>query len=454
MVLENLGNSLKNTFDKIKSSIFVDEKLINELVRDIQRALLSADVNVKLVFDLTNSIKQRALKEEVPGSLTKKEYLVKIVYDELVKFLGEEEAEIKIEGKPFKIMLVGLFGNGKTTTTGKLCKFYSKRGYKVAAISTDTWRPAAYTQLKQIGDSIGVQVFGKPELKDPVKIYKEFEEELNKFDIVIIDTAGRDALNEELVEELNQINQNIKADETLLVLGADVGQAAQKQAETFHKLCDVNGVIITKLDGTAKGGGSLSACSVTGAKVKFIGLGEKVDDLEKFKPKNFVGRLLGMGDLEALLEKAKDAISEEDAKDMGNKFLKGEFSLLDLYEQMKAVSKMGSLSKVMGLIPGMSQMNIPKEMLKGQEHKITKWKFIMDSCTKTELENADILDRGRIERVSQGSGVSSGEIKDLLKQYKQSKKMVKMLKGGNEKNMEKMMSRMGGMKGLKGMGLK
>ncbi|MBW2997241.1 signal recognition particle receptor subunit alpha, partial [Candidatus Woesearchaeota archaeon] len=272
MVLEKLGSSLKNTLNKISKAVFVDEKLINELVKDIQRALLQSDVNVKMVFELTKQIKERVLKEESPPGLTKKEFLIKIVYEELVRFLGETESTIEIKKKPTKVMLVGLFGHGKTTTTAKLAKFYQKRGHKVAMISTDTWRPAAFEQLKQLGSQINVPVFGNPELKDPAKIFKEFEPKLDGFDVVIIDTAGRDALSDELITELNSINKAVQADERLLVIGGDVGQAAERQAKTFHETCEITGVIITKLEGTAKGGGALIACSVTGAKVKFIGV--------------------------------------------------------------------------------------------------------------------------------------------------------------------------------------
>ncbi|MFA5797435.1 MAG: signal recognition particle protein Srp54 [Candidatus Woesearchaeota archaeon] len=441
MVLDKLGESLKNTLDKITKAMFVDDKLINELVKDIQKSLLQADVNVKLVFELTKSIKERALKEETPKNISKKEHLVKIVYEELVKFLGGNGAKIEITKKPFTIMLVGLFGSGKTTTTGKLAKYYAKRGHKVAVITTDTWRPAAFDQLQQTAVKVGVDFYGDKGAKDPVAVYKKFEKELKAYDIVIVDTAGRDALNNELIGELNKINKNIHADETLLIISADIGQAAQKQAETFHETCNITGVIITKLDGTAKGGGALTACSVTKTPVKFIGVGEKADALEEFKPEGFVGRILGMGDLETLLEKVHDAISEEDAKDLGKKFLQGEFNLIDLYEQMQAMKKMGSLSKVLDLIPGMGS-KIPKELLEDQEVKLDKWKYTMQSMTKEELEDPEIIDGERTERISKGSGMSTGEVRELIKQYKKAKKLMKMMKG-NEKNMEKMMKQMG-----------
>ncbi|MBN2454407.1 signal recognition particle protein [Candidatus Woesearchaeota archaeon] len=441
MVLDKLGDSLKSTLQKIAKSVFVDSKLVDELVKEIQRALLQSDVNVKLVLELTNSIRERALKEEAPAGLTKKEHVVNIVYTELVKFLGEEERQLSFEQKPTKIMLVGLFGSGKTTTAGKLGGYFHKRGKKVALVQLDVWRPAALDQLQQIGKKLSIPVFGKKGEKDPLKIYSEVEAELNKFDLVIVDTAGRDALSEELIEELRKINSTVKPQESLLVISADIGQTAEKQAKAFHETCDVKGVIITKLEGTAKGGGALSACSISGAPVMFIGVGEKLDDIERFNPKGFVGRLLGMGDIEALLEKAKEAISEEEAQDLGKKFLKGDFSLLELYEQMEAMKKMGPLKKVVEMIPGFGQLKMPKEMLDVQEGKLAKWKIAMQSMTKKELEDPEIISSTRIERIAKGSGVAASDIRELIKQYRQSKKLMKHLK--NPDQMQRMMKRMG-----------
>ena len=310
MVLDKLGDSLKGTLNKIAQSVFVDDRLINELIKDIQRALLQSDVNVKLVFELTKQIKERAQKEDAPTTITKKEHLIKIVYDELVKFLGLTAEDIKVEKKPTKIMLLGLFGSGKTTTAGKLGKYFQKRGLKVAMVQLDVYRPAALEQLQQIGEQINVPVFGKKGEKDALKIYKENSEELNKFDIVILDTAGRDALSEDLIAELKELGEKAQPDESLLVISGDIGQAAQTQADAFHKAKAITGVIVTKLDGTGKGGGALTACAATGAKVRFIGVGEKPEDFERFVPERFVGRLLGMGDIETLLEKAKEAYGD------------------------------------------------------------------------------------------------------------------------------------------------
>jgi signal recognition particle subunit SRP54 len=402
---------------------------------------------VKLVFELTQRIKERITKEETPGALTKKEHLINIVYEELTKFLGGEKSELKLGDKtPNKIMLVGLFGSGKTTTCGKLAKYFMKRGKKVALLGLDVHRPAAMQQLEQVGKQIHVPVLIMPGSKDPLHIYKHFEPEFKKYDVLLIDTAGRDALSQELIDELRKVHKLAIPDESLLVISADIGQAAQAQAKAFHEAGAITGVIVTKMDGTAKGGGALSACAVTAAPIKFIGVGEKVDDFEQFNPKGFVGRLLGMGDIEALLEKAKEAITEEEAKDIEKKLLKGEFNLIDLYNQMEAMTKMGPLGKVLEMIPGFGQISLPKEALQVQEGKLKKWKHAMNSMTKTELEDPEVIDAQRIERISKGSGVSTSDIRDLVKQYKQSKKLVKMLKGESPEKLMKKLSKKAGPK--------
>jgi len=450
MVLEKLGDSLKNTLSKIAKSVFVDEKLVNELVKDIQRALLQADVNVKLVFELTKSIKERILNEDTPAGLTKREYLVKIVYEELVKFLGGEAKKIEINKKPYKIMMIGLFGSGKTTTCGKLAKFFMKRGHSVVIVGLDVHRPGAMAQVEQIAKKINTHYIIDKEEKNAEKIYNNNIDEINKYDVALIDTAGRDALSEDLIKEIEAVTKLIDPEQKFLVISADIGQTAEKQAQQFHDSCGITGVIATKMDGTAKAGGALSACAVTDSNIRFIGVGEGVDDLEEFKPEGFVSRLLGMGDLELLLEKAQEAISEEDAKDLGKKFLKGEFNLIDLYEQMQAMKKMGPLSKVMDMIPGFGQLKLPKGMLETQQEKLEVWKILMNSMTKGELEDPESMDLARINRIAKGSGRSVSDIRELLKQYKQSKKMVKMFKGAqNPKQMEKMMAKM--QKGMGGM---
>jgi len=437
--MEKLGQSLKGVLKKIAGAPLVDEKLVNEIVKELQRALLHADVNVKLVFELSKNIKERALSKDIPKNISYRDYLVKIVYEELTKFLGGETKGVKIgKERPFKIMLVGLFGNGKTTTAGKLASYYSKRGFKLAMIGLDVHRPAAMKQLKQLGDKLKIKTFVDETEKKPEGIWKKYKSELKAFDIVIFDTSGRDALSEDLVKEIEKINKAIKPNENLLVISADLGQTAEKQAEQFHKSCGITGVVATKMDGTAKAGGALSATAVTGAPIKFIGVGEKTSDIEEFDPEGFVGRLLGMGDIKALLEKAKEVMSEEEAQDLGKKFLKGDFNFLDLYEQLSAMKKMGPLKKVMEMIPGMGNMKLPKDMLEVQDGKLKKWKHIMKSMTKKELEEPELMfNRKRIERVAKGAGVTSGEVRELLKQYKMSKKMMKQMRGNPEKLMKK-----------------
>lgn len=452
MVLENLGNSLKNTLSKIAKSLFVDEKLINELIKDIQKALLQADVNVKLVFELTKRIKERALKEELPSGLTKKEQLVNIVYEELVTFLGGEDHKIEVKSKPFRVMMVGLFGSGKTTHCGKLAKYFTTRGYKVALVGLDVHRPAAMDQLEQIASQAKVPCFIDKKEKNPVKIWNSFLPHEKKYDIIFVDTSGRDALSKDLVEEIETLNNLIKPEERILVISGDIGQAAQAQAEQFHKSCNITGIIVTKMDSTARGGGALSACAISGAPIKFIGVGEKINDLETFNPKGFVGRLLGMGDIEALLDKAKEAMTEEQASDLGSRLLKGDFTLIDLYEQMLAMKKMGPLNKIVEMIPGFSQLQLPKDVLQVQEGKLEKFKHAMASMTKEELEDPTIITTSRIDRIAKGAGVNPSDVRDLIKQHTQGKKLVKMMKGG--KNMDKMMKKMGGMANMMGKGVK
>ena len=444
MVLDRLSDSLKNALKKLTSGK-VDKEAVEELSEEIKKSLISADVSIKLSREISEKIQKRALKEKVAGGLTAKEHTLNIVYEELTSLLGDKFEEINTETKPTKLMLVGLFGAGKTTTAGKLAKFYKKRGKKIALVQTDTWRPAAYAQLKQLSEALKVDFYGDPKETNPAKIYKSFEKDLEKYELIIVDTAGRDALNSELTDEIKAIDKSVSAQEKLLVLSGDIGQAAEKIAESFHDSVGVTGVIITKLDGTAKGGGSISAAAVTDAKVKFIGIGEKLDALEEFKPKNFVSRLLGMGDLETLLERAKDAIDSETAEKTAKNIMKGDMSFNDLYQQMEALQKMGPLGQVANMIPGMGKMNIPKSALKEQEEKMKIWKYLMDSMTNEEKDNPSLINESRIERITIGSGRELGEMRDLVKQYKHMKKMMKAISGQSRK-----MKRMQKLRGGKG----
>ncbi len=415
---------LREALSKFARLGVADKGAVDGLVRDLQRTLIQADVDVKLVFELTKRIKEEALDEKIPKGLTCREHVINIVHQELTRFLGEKAPEIGLRKQ--RILLIGLFGSGKTTTAAKLAKFYLKKGLSVGLISCDTWRPAAYEQLKQLGDKIGIEVYGDVKEKSASKIIKKGIAHFADKKVIIIDSAGRSALDEELRKELEEVDKAAGADEKFLVLSGDIGQAAKKQAEEFNRIVGLTGVILTKMDSSAKGGGALSACFASGINVKFIGTGEKVDDLEVYDPVRFVARLLGMGDLQALLEKAKEAIEPEKAMDL----LKGEFSLQDFYSQLESVSKMGPLSKILEMIPGMGALKLPKEMVDVQEGKMKKWKYMMQSMTKEEKLNPDIIDSPRIQRIAKGSGTKPEEVKELLRNYSQTKKLMKRMQGG------------------------
>ena len=436
-MLNSLSDALKNSIRKIIGAPLIDEKSVDAFIKDLQRALIKSDVNVRLVLEFTKNLKNRILEEKKKN--ISREFIIKVLYDGLVKIIGKGE-EIQINKKPYKIVLVGLFGSGKTTTAAKIAKFYSKRGLKVALLALDTFRPAAYQQLKQLGESIHVNVFGEEKEKNPVKIINNFKNEINKYDIIIADTSGRNALDKEMINEIREIDKALNPDEELLVISADIGQGAKEQAEAFKEV-GVSGIIITKMDGSAKGGGALTACYIANVPIKFIGVGEKVEDIEKFDPKKFISRLIGLGDLETLLEKAKEGINEEKAKSMEEKIMSGKFNLIDFYDQLEAMKKMGPLKKVISMIPGLSMANIPKEMLDIQQDKLKKFKIIMDSMTKFELENPEKINRSRIDRIASGAGVDSSDVRDLIKQFENMKKIIKKMKG---KNIEKIMKRFKG----------
>jgi len=438
--MPDLGKSLSNLVRKILTRTSVDAEDVEILVKGLQKILLQSDVDVKLIFELCGNIRRRCLKEKIPPGLTLREQVMKVVYDELVKLLGEKQASLL--GKK-RIMLVGLFGSGKTTTAGKLAKYFQKQGLKPAMIGSDYHRPAAPEQLQQLGDKLHVPVYISKE-KDPYKALKEGLGKLKKHDTIIIDTAGRDALDKELAEELKKMYKLCQPDEVLLVIPADIGRVGGKQAEEFNKLVGITGIIVTKMDGTAKGGGALSACSATASKVKFIGTGEKLENLEVYDPVRFVSRLLGMGDLEALIEKVREAeFKEEDVE----KILSGKFTLQDFYDQISGVQKMGSLNSVMNMIPGMGY-SIPEDLLQVQEEKLKKYKYIIDSMTEKERKNADLIHSSRIKRIAKGSGTSQKDVRDLLKQYKQTKKLIKKIGGmkGMKRGMMKKLAKKFGIK--------
>lgn len=347
MVLERLGKGIQDAIGGLRKAVVVDKKAVKMYIKELQKALLETDVSVDLVFQLSKNIEERGLKEKVPSGLTRKENLIKITYDELVGLLGRGY-KLKLP-RGAKILLVGIQGSGKTTTVAKLARYYQKEGRDVGLICGDTFRAAAYDQLKQLAEEINISFYGEKESKNSLSIIQNGLNEFRNKDLVIIDSEGRNKLDRDLMKEIEKVHKVVRPEETLLVLDATMGQQAGPQAKAFKKSCKVTGVVLTKLDGSAKGGGAISACSATGSEVYFIGTGEHIDDFEKFNSERFVSRLIGFGDLEGLLEKAKKVgVDEEAAK----RFISGAFNLNDVYYQIDEMSKMGPMKKVLEMFPG------------------------------------------------------------------------------------------------------
>ncbi|BCU71147.1 signal recognition particle protein Srp54 [Stygiolobus caldivivus] len=430
-MLDNLKDAVKKF---LGSSDY--NKAVNDFIKDLQISLIKADVNIKLVNELTTKIKNRLSSEKPPSTIERREWFISIVYQELSNlFGGNKEPDIMPKKLPYVIMLVGVQGSGKTTTSGKLALFYKKKGYKVGLVAADIYRPAAYDQLIQIGNQINVPVYGEPGNKDAVQIAKNGVEKFlkEKYDVIIVDTAGRHGYGEEvkLLEEMKSIYESINPDEVILVIDASIGQKAYDLASRFHAASPIGSIIITKMDGTAKGGGALSAVAATGATIKFIGTGEKLDELEVFNPKRFVSRILGMGDIEAIIEKMKGVEEYEELEKKMEDVLTGKtkLTLRDVYKQLNAMRKMGPLNKILQMIPGYSILSqIPEEQLKLGEEKIKKFMNIMNSMTYKELDNPDIIDKSRIRRIAKGSGTTPEEVRELLKQYEMTNNLLKMMR--------------------------
>jgi signal recognition particle subunit SRP54 len=406
------------------------EEAVNEFIRDLQKELIKSDVDLKLVSEISSRIKQRALTEKPPIGVSRKNWFITIVYEELLRLLGgEKKPVVKPSKKPWIILLVGLQGSGKTTTAGKLAYFYKLEGYKVGLVSADTYRPAAYEQLKQLGEKIGVPVYGEPGGQDAVDIARKGVEYFVQrgFDIIIVDTAGRHHKEEALLEEMREIYKLINPDEIMLVLDATIGQQAYSIAKKFNESTPIGSIVVTKLDGTAKGGGALSAVAATGARIKFIGVGEKIEDLEVFKPQRFISRILGLGDVESLVESVRKMqleFTEEDAK----KIIEGKLNMRLVYKQLVSLRKLGPLRKVLQMIPGF-EYKLPVEIdSKELEKRLDKWIAIINSMTYEELDNPEIIDKSRMKRIAYGAGVSIDEVRELIKQYEAMKKLVKTLR--------------------------
>jgi signal recognition particle subunit SRP54 len=443
-MFDNLREGLRGALKKVVGASDINEELIDSICKDVQRSLLQSDVNVRLVISITQNLKQRALNEQPPKGLSRKDHIVTILYGELAKLLGYSGEIIKTidktqedvhslatsffkAGKQNVVLMLGIQGSGKTTVTAKLARWLTKHGYRVGVVGADTWRPGALTQLKMNCSKINAEVFGDEHNTHAVEIAKKglayFKDQ--NLDVVIIDTAGRHKEEEGLLQEMNEMYKAATPDLVLLVIDATIGQGAFKQAEAFHKAAPVGGIVITKLDGTAKGGGALAASAATGAKVMFIGTGERIDDLEQFSPTRFVGRMLGMGDIKALLEMARGLELQGDENQV-KRLMSGRMTIEDFYAQMESANKMGFRNIIENL--GMSGM-VKEDKLDEMQTKMEKWRFIIQSMTNQERKDPDIINESRRKRISRGCGLAEGEIKEMIKQYNTSKNFMKQNKG-------------------------
>ena len=424
--MKALTEVFSKLIEKIRGVDYIDDATLQELSREIQRTLLKADVPLDLVKTFTENAVRRIREEKPPAGIPPREYLIYILYDELVKLLGgEQPAEFKPTKKPHVILLLGVEGSGKTTTAAKLAKYLTKRGYKVGLVETDTIRPAAFDQLRQLAEKIGVPFYGERDGRDAVEIAKRGVQNFKNLDVVIVDTAGRHRNEEALLQEVKAIHDAVKPDEVMLVIDATVGKLAAAQAEAFMKYLPIHSVVITKMDSTARGGGALAAVAKTGARVKLIGVGEDVDELELFNPKKFVARVLGMGDLDALVEKIKAVFEEEEVL---QEIESGKLDLLTFKKQIDGLLKLGPLSKVFQLLPGGMAAKISEEQIELSQKNLKKWKAILSSMTTEELKNPEILNASRIRRIALGAGVSPKDVKEMLTVYENLKKMSKTLK--------------------------
>jgi len=429
----DLGAGIRKALGRLTGAALVDEKAVKELVKDLQRVLISSDVNVKLVFELTKKIEKRCLEAKTPTAFSLREHVVRVVYDELVHVLGEKY-EPKLEKQ--RILMCGLYGQGKTTTIGKLARFYQNKGLRTAVIAGDVHRPAAFEQLEQLAESVKCGFWGNKAEKDAARIAQLARKDLEgKYDVLIFDSAGRSAFDEELVNELKSVNDAFDPGERFLVVSGDLGQVAGRQSQQFHETVGLTGVIVTKMDGSGKGGGALSSVSTTGAKVAFIGTGEKMDALEVFDAKRFVARLCGFPDLEALLEKTH-AVAEEE--ELQKALEEGELNYESFLAQMKAMKKMGPLK---GILQMMGAYDLPEELVGKSEDRLKKFEAAVHSMTpKERKEPALMKQRARQERVAKGSGMKLDEMRELVTSFDKAQNMLK----GMRKN-RGLMKRLSGM---------
>ena len=439
MIFEGLSDKLQGALGKLKSKGKLTEKDVKDAMREVKLALLEADVNFKVVKDFVKKVQERCVGQEVMSSLTPGQHVIKIVNEELTSLMGDVSSKIMISPKPPTIiMMVGLQGAGKTTTSGKLGGYFKKQGKRPLLIACDIYRPAAIKQLQVVGEKLDIPVFNMGDKESPVNIAKAGLSHAmkNNHDLVIIDTAGRLHIDETLMDELKSIKSEVKPHEILLVVDSMTGQDAVNVAESFNEALGVDGVVLTKLDGDTRGGAALSIRAVTQKPIKFIGMGEKLDDLEPFHPDRMASRILGMGDILSLIEKAQESIDLDKAKELEQKIKKQDLDFEDFLEQMEQIQNMGPLDKILGMIPGMG--NIKDQLgdvdLNGKEMKRTK--AIVQSMTIEERRDPSILNASRKKRIARGSGTSVQDVNRLIKQFNEMKKMMKMFTG-SQKSMKK-----------------
>ncbi|MGI6622602.1 MAG: signal recognition particle protein [Clostridiaceae bacterium] len=442
MVFEGLSEKLQNLMKKMRGYARVTEKDVKEMMREVKLALLEADVNFKVVKDFINTLTERAVGQTVLESLTPGQQVVKIVHEELIRLMGSVPSKLTYSPAPPTVyMMAGLQGSGKTTTAGKLANYLRKEGKRPLLVACDVYRPAAVKQLQVVGSQLNIPVYEMGTNTDPVEIAKKAVAHAKsmQFDIVIIDTAGRLHIDEELMNELKRIKNTVKPHEILLVVDSMTGQDAVNVAGSFNEKLGIDGIILTKLDGDSRGGAALSTRAVTGKPIKFAGMGEKLNDLEPFYPDRMASRILGMGDVLSLIEKAQTAFDEKQAIELEKKMRTATFTLDDFLEQMQQIKKMGPLSQILGMLPG-----VDAKAFKGVElddKQFARTVAIIQSMTKKERSNPGILNAGRRQRIAKGSGTTVTDVNRLLKQFEEMKKMMKRFTGGNAK---KMMKGMGG----------
>ena len=432
----DLGEGLRKAIARLRGSTIIDSKTIREFNKELQKTLLSADVDVKLVLELTKRIEDAALHEEVPPGISHKDFIISKVYEELVRLMGKKyEPELK----PKRILLLGIYGSGKTTTAAKLAKFYQDRGLSAGLICCDVSRPAAYEQLETLAKQANVAFFGIKGEHDAAKIAKAGLEALKDKKVIICDSSGRNALDEELIKELKSVAEAFKPDEKFLVINADIGQVASKQAKEFDQAVKIDGVIVTKLDGSGKGGGALSAVAAANSRVTFIGTGEKLNALELYDPNKFVGRLLGIPDIEGLVSTIQEAVKEANIKPEEVNI--EELNFDTFYTQLKAMSKMGPIKNILSML-GLA--DAPKEAIEQSEAKMKKYKAIISSMTPEERKDERLMhDASRIKRVAKGSGTTEKDVRELLSDFAKMKKLLSAFQ--NDRNLRGLASKFKGL---------